>query len=142
MRAVVQRVLSASVAVDGEVVGAIDEPGLLVYLGVTHTDGDREVAWLAGKIRDLRLLRDEKSVGDIGAPVLVISQFTLYGNSRKGRRPTWNAAAPQPVSEPAYDAVCDALARDGIRVEKGVFGADMRVTSVGDGPVTLIVETP
>ena len=142
MRAVVQRVLSASVAVDGQVVGAIDEPGLLVYLGVTHTDGDREVAWLAGKIRDLRLLRDEKSVGDIGAPVLVISQFTLYGNSRKGRRPTWNAAAPQPVSEPAYDAVCDALARDGIRVEKGVFGADMRVTSVGDGPVTLIVETP
>ena len=142
MRAVVQRVLSASVAVDGEVVGAIDEPGLLVYLGVTHTDGDREVAWLAGKIRDLRLLRDEKSVGDIGAPVLVISQFTLYGNSRKGRRPTWNAAAPQPVSEPAYDAVCDALAREGIRVEKGVFGADMRVTSVGDGPVTLIVETP
>ncbi len=134
--------LSASVAVDGQVVGAIDEPGLLVYLGVTHTDGDREVAWLAGKIRDLRLLRDEKSVGDIGAPVLVISQFTLYGNSRKGRRPTWNAAAPQPVSEPAYDAVCDALARDGIRVEKGVFGADMRVTSVGDGPVTLIVETP
>ena len=74
--------------------------------------------------------------------MLVISQFTLYGNSRKGRRPTWNAAAPQPVSEPAYDAVCDALARDGIRVEKGVFGADMRVTSVGDGPVTLIVETP
>ena len=142
MRAVVQRVLSASVAVDGEVVGAIDEPGLLVYLGVTHTDGDREVAWTAGKIRDLRLLRDEQSVGDIGAPVLVISQFTLYGNSRKGRRPTWNAAAPQPVSEPAYDAVCDALARDGIRVEKGVFGADMRVTSVGDGPVTLIVETP
>jgi len=142
VRAVVQRVLSASVAVDGEVVGAIDEPGLLVYLGVTHTDGDREVAWLAGKIRDLRLLRDEKSVGDIGAPVLVISQFTLYGNSRKGRRPTWNAAAPQPVSEPAYDAVCDALAREGIRVEKGVFGADMRVTSVGDGPVTLIVETP
>ncbi|MEJ7796479.1 MAG: D-aminoacyl-tRNA deacylase [Nocardioides sp.] len=142
MRAVVQRVLSASVTVDGEVVGAIDEPGLLVYLGVTHTDGEPEIAWTAGKIRDLRLLRDEKSVADVGAPVLLVSQFTLYGDGRKGRRPTWVAAAPQPVSEPAYDAVCEALARDGIRVAKGVFGADMRVTSVGDGPVTLIVETP
>ena len=142
MRAVVQRVLSASVTVEGEVVGAIDEPGLLVYLGVTHTDGASEIAWTAGKIRDLRLLRDEKSVADVGAPVLVVSQFTLYGDGRKGRRPTWVAAAPQPVSEPAYDAVCDALGRAGIRVAKGVFGADMRVTSVGDGPVTLIVETP
>jgi len=142
MRAVIQRVLSASVTVDGEVVGAIDEPGLLVYLGVTHDDGPAEISWTAGKIRDLRLLRDEQSVADAGAPVLVVSQFTLYGNSRKGRRPTWNAAAPQPVSEPAYDAVCDALGRDGIRVERGVFGADMRVTSVGDGPVTLIVEAP
>lgn len=142
MRAVVQRVLSAAVAVDDEVVGAINEPGLLVYLGVTHTDGDAEIAWTAGKIRDLRLLRDEKSVADADAPVLIISQFTLYGDGRKGRRPTWVAAAPQPVSEPAYDAVCDALVREGIRVEKGRFGADMRVTSVGDGPVTLIVETP
>jgi D-tyrosyl-tRNA(Tyr) deacylase len=142
MRAVIQRVLSASVTVDDEVVGAIDEPGLLVYLGVTHDDGPDEIAWTAGKIRDLRLLRDEQSVADAGAPVLVVSQFTLYGDGRKGRRPTWLAAAPQPVSEPAYDAVCDALARDGIRVERGVFGADMRVTSVGDGPVTLIVDSP
>ena len=142
MRAVIQRVLSAEVAVDGEVVGTIAEPGLLVYLGVTHADGDAEISWTAGKIRDLRLLRDEKSVADVGAPVLVVSQFTLYGDGRKGRRPTWVAAAPQPVSEPAYDAVCDALERDGIRVARGVFGADMRVTSVGDGPVTLIVETP
>ena len=142
MRAVIQRVLSASVTVNGEVVGAIEEPGLLVYLGVTHDDGPAEISWTAGKIRDLRLLRDEQSVADAGAPVLVVSQFTLYGNSRKGRRPTWNAAAPQPVSEPAYDAVCEALGRDGIRVERGVFGADMRVTSVGDGPVTLIVEAP
>ena len=142
MRAVIQRVLSASVTVDGEVVGAIDEPGLLIYLGVTHDDGPAEISWTAGKIRDLRLLRDEQSVADAGAPVLVVSQFTLYGDGRKGRRPTWLAAAPQPVSEPAYDAVCDALRHDGIRVEKGVFGADMRVTSVGDGPVTLIVETP
>jgi D-tyrosyl-tRNA(Tyr) deacylase len=142
MRAVIQRVLSASVTVDDEVVGAIDEPGLLVYLGVTHDDGPAEIAWTAGKIRDLRLLRDEQSVGDAGAPVLLVSQFTLYGDGRKGRRPTWLAAAPQPVSEPAYDAVCDALRADGIRVERGVFGADMRVTSVGDGPVTLIVESP
>lgn len=140
MRAVIQRVLSASVSVDGTVVGAIDEPGLLVYLGVTHTDGPREIAWTAGKIRDLRLLREERSVGDVGAPVLVVSQFTLYGDGRKGRRPTWVAAAPQPVSEPAYDAVCEALARDGIRVERGVFGADMRVTSVNDGPITLLLE--
>jgi D-tyrosyl-tRNA(Tyr) deacylase len=142
MRAVIQRVLSASVTVDDEVVGAIDEPGLLVYLGVTHDDGPDEIAWTAGKIRDLRLLRDEQSVADAGAPVLVVSQFTLYGDGRKGRRPTWLAAAPQPVSEPAYDAVCDALTRDGIRVERGLFGADMRVTSVGDGPVTLIVDSP
>ena len=142
MRAVIQRVLSASVTVDDEVVGAIDEPGLLVYLGVTHDDGPAEIAWTAGKIRDLRLLRDEQSVADAGAPVLVVSQFTLYGDARKGRRPTWLAAAPQPVSEPAYDAVCDALRAYGIRVERGVFGADMRVTSVGDGPVTLIVESP
>jgi D-tyrosyl-tRNA(Tyr) deacylase len=142
MRAVIQRVLSASVTVDDEVVGAIDEPGLLVYLGVTHDDGPAEIAWTAGKIRDLRLLRDEQSVADASAPVLVVSQFTLYGDGRKGRRPTWLAAAPQPVSEPAYDAVCDALRGDGIHVERGVFGADMRVASVGDGPVTLIVESP
>ena len=141
MRAVVQRVLSASVSVAGEVVGAIDEPGLLVYLGVTHDDGDREIAWTAAKIRDLRLLREEKSVADVGAPVLVVSQFTLYGDGRKGRRPTWLAAAPEPVSRPAYEAVCAELERSGIRVARGVFGADMQVTSVGDGPVTLIVET-
>jgi D-tyrosyl-tRNA(Tyr) deacylase len=142
MRAVLQRVLSAAVSVDGAVVGAIDEPGLLVLLGVTHGDGEREIVWMAGKIRDLRLLRDEKSVADADAPVLVVSQFTLYGDGRKGRRPTWQAAAPQPISEPAYDAVCAALESAGTRVERGVFGADMQVTSVGDGPVTLIVETP
>jgi D-aminoacyl-tRNA deacylase len=142
VRAVIQRVLSASVTVDDQVVGAIDEPGLLVYLGVTHDDGPREIAWTAGKIRDLRLLREEKSVADVGAPVLIVSQFTLYGDGRKGRRPTWQAAAPPLVSEPAYDAVCAALVRDGIRVERGVFGADMKVASVGDGPITLILESP
>jgi D-aminoacyl-tRNA deacylase len=140
VRAVVQRVVSASVSVDGEVVGAIDEPGLLVYLGVTHDDGPEEIGWVARKVWDVRLLREEKSLSDLGAPVLVISQFTLYGDARKGRRPTWQAAAPGPVSEPAYDAVCAELERLGARVERGVFGADMRVESVNDGPITLILE--
>lgn len=141
MRAVIQRVLQASVSVGGEVVGAIEEPGLLVYLGVTHDDGAGEIAWMARKIWDLRLLRDEQSASDIGAPVLVVSQFTLYGDARKGRRPTWQAAAPGPVSEPAYEAVCAELERLGARVARGVFGADMRVESVNDGPVTLILDT-
>jgi D-tyrosyl-tRNA(Tyr) deacylase len=141
VRAVVQRVLSASVTVDGEVVGAIDEPGLLVYVGVTHDDGPAQVAWLARKVWELRLLRDEQSASDVGAPVLVVSQFTLYGDARKGRRPTWQAAAPGPVSEPLYDAVCVELERLGARVQRGVFGADMRVASVNDGPVTLLLET-
>ncbi|WP_459972240.1 D-aminoacyl-tRNA deacylase [Nocardioides pyridinolyticus] len=140
MRAVVQRVLSASVTVGDEVVGALDAPGLLVYLGVTHGDGPDEIEWMARKVWDLRILREERSASDTGAPVLVVSQFTLYGDSRKGRRPTWQAAAPGPVSEPAYDAVCAALEGLGARVERGVFGADMRVASVNDGPITLILE--
>ncbi|MFC5491868.1 D-aminoacyl-tRNA deacylase [Nocardioides caricicola] len=140
MRAVVQRVLRAKVTVGGEQVGGFDEPGLLVYLGVTHGDGPDEVAWLARKIWDVRLLRDEQSASDVGAPILVVSQFTLYGDARKGRRPTWQAAAPGPVSEPAYDAVCAELVRLGARVERGVFGADMQVESVNDGPITLLLE--
>ncbi|QZY28814.1 D-aminoacyl-tRNA deacylase [Nocardioides coralli] len=140
MRAVVQRVLSASVTVDGEVVGAIDGPGLLVYLGVTHDDGPAEIAWTARKVWDLRLLREEKSASEVDAPVLVVSQFTLYGDARKGRRPTWQAAAPGPVSEPAYDAFCDELERLGATVARGRFGADMRVASVNDGPVTVWLE--
>lgn len=142
MRAVLQRVTSASVVVDGAVVGGLEEPGLLVYLGVTHDDGPDEVAWMARKIRDLRILRDEESVGDTDAPVLVVSQFTLYGEARKGRRPSWTAAAPGPVSEPLYDAVCSALAQAGTRVERGVFGAMMQVSSVNDGPFTVLLETP
>ena len=141
MRAVIQRVLQASVDVDGKIVGSLAEPGLLVYLGVTHADGPSEVAWMARKIWDLRLLRDERSASDVGAPVLLVSQFTLYGDARKGRRPTWSAAAPGPVGEPLYEAVCAELARLGARVERGVFGADMAVTSVNDGPVTLILDT-
>lgn len=141
MRAVLQRVLSASVTVDEDVVGRIDG-GLLVLLGVTHTDTAADAAWMARKIRDTRLLRDEQSVGDVGAPVLLVSQFTLYGDARKGRRPTWSAAAPGSVSEPLYDAVCAELERLGTHVERGVFGAEMQVASVNDGPVTLLLESP
>ncbi len=140
MRAVVQRVLHASVTVDGTVVGKIEEPGLLVYLGVTHADGPAEVEWIARKIWDLRILRDEQSASDVDAPVLVVSQFTLYGDARKGRRPTWIAAAPADHSQPVYDAVCAELQRLGARVERGVFGADMRVESVNDGPITILLE--
>ena len=140
MRAVVQRVLSASVSVDGQVVGSIDRPGLLLYLGVTHDDGAADVTWMARKIRDLRILRDEQSASDVGAPVLVVSQFTLYGDARKGRRPSWTAAAPGAVSEPLYEAVCDEIARLGTPVERGVFGAMMQVASVNDGPFTVLLE--
>lgn len=142
MRAVVQRVLGASVTVDGEVVGSIEGPGLLVYLGVTHDDGSADVAWIARKIWDLRVLREERSTSEVAAPVLVVSQFTLYGDARKGRRPTWQAAAPGQVSEPLYDAVCAALDELGAHVARGVFGADMQVSSVNDGPITLILDSP
>lgn len=141
MRAVLQRVTSASVTVHGEVVGRIEEPGLVVLLGVTHDDGPDQVAWMARKVRDLRIMRDELSVADLGAPVLLVSQFTLYGEARKGRRPTWQAAAPGEVSEPVYQQVRAALAEAGTHVETGVFGADMSVELVNDGPVTLILES-
>ena len=141
MRAVLQRVASASVTVDGEVVGAIDRPGLLALVGVTHDDGAAEVATVARKIAELRILRDERSVTDAGAPVLVVSQFTLYGDARKGRRPTWNAAAPGPVAEPLVDAVVADLRSRGLEVATGRFGADMDVALVNDGPVTILVET-
>lgn len=141
MRAVLQRATSASVTVAGEVVGRFDEPGLVVLLGITHDDGPDQVTWMARKIRDLRIMREERSLADLEAPVLVISQFTLYGDARKGRRPTWQAAAPGEVSEPLYDAVCDALEEQGTHVERGVFGADMAVELVNDGPVTMILDT-
>lgn len=140
MRAVVQRVTRASVTVDGEVVGAIDRPGLVALVGVTHDDGPSEVATVARKIAELRILRDERSAADEGAPVLVVSQFTLYGDARKGRRPTWNAAAPGPVAEPLVDAVVADLRARGLEVATGRFGADMAVELVNDGPVTLLVE--
>jgi len=140
MRAVVQRVASASVSVAGEVVASVEGPGLVVLLGVTHDDGPAQVSRLARKIWELRILRDERSASDVGAPVLVVSQFTLYGDARKGRRPTWNAAAPGSVSEPVYDAFCAELERLGATVQRGIFGADMQVSLVNDGPVTMVLE--
>jgi D-tyrosyl-tRNA(Tyr) deacylase len=140
MRAVVQRVSQASVTVDGEVVGAIDGPGLLILVGVTHDDTPEKAATLAAKIWNLRILHDERSAADEQAPILAISQFTLYADTRKGRRPSWSAAAPGPVSEPLYDAFCTALQDLGAKVERGIFGADMEVALVNDGPVTLILD--
>lgn len=140
MRAVVQRVTRASVEVHGEQVGAIDT-GLLVLVGVTHTDTAEQAAALARKVHGLRILRDERSVADLpGAAVLVVSQFTLYGDARKGRRPTWAAAAPGPVAEPLVEAFVAALRALGATVRTGVFGAEMRVELVNDGPFTVLLE--
>ncbi|WP_285496564.1 D-aminoacyl-tRNA deacylase [Actinomadura sp. NBRC 104425] len=141
MRAVVQRVSRASVTVDDRVVGAIDGPGLLALVGVTHDDTPERARKLAAKLWGLRILPDERSCSDLGAPLLVVSQFTLYGDTRKGRRPSWIAAAPGPVAEPLVDEVVAELRALGAKVETGVFGADMKVSLVNDGPVTLIVET-
>ena len=140
MRAVVQRVSSASVAVDGSVVGAIDEPGLFVLVGVTHGDGPGHAARLAAKLWGLRILHGEKSCSDVAAPLLVVSQFTLYGETRKGRRPTWQAAAPGAIAEPLVEAVCAELRALGAHVETGVFGADMKITLTNDGPITLVID--
>jgi D-tyrosyl-tRNA(Tyr) deacylase len=142
VRAVVQRVLRAAVTVDGATVGEIDTAGLVVLLGVAHDDGPSDIAWMARKIWGLRILREERSCSDIGAPLLVVSQFTLYGDARKGRRPTWQAAAPGPVSEPLYEAFCAELRSLGATVSQGRFGEDMQVSLVNDGPVTMIVESP
>ena len=140
MRAVVQRVSQASVTVAGQVVGAIGEPGLLVFVGASHEDTAQKAAKLAAKLWGLRILRGELSCSDTAAPLLVISQFTLYADTRKGRRPSWQGAAPGPVAEPLVDEVVSALRALGARVETGVFGADMQVSLVNDGPVTLILE--
>jgi len=140
MRAVVQRASSASVTVDGEVTGKIDRPGLLVLLGVTHSDGAPQVATVARKIANLRILHGERSAVDEGAPILLVSQFTLYGDTSKGRRPTWIAAAPGSVAEPLVDDVATALRGHGLEVQTGVFGADMQVELVNDGPFTVLIE--
>jgi D-aminoacyl-tRNA deacylase len=139
MRAVVQTVGRASVTVDGSVVGAIED-GLLVLLGVTHTDTTAIADAMARKVWELRILDDERSASDVEAPVLVVSQFTLYGDARKGRRPTWNAAAPAEVAEPLVTAFADALRARGARVESGRFRAHMLVESVNVGPRTVLLE--
>ncbi len=140
MRAVLQRVRDADVTVDGDVVGAITRPGLVVLLGVTHGDSTPVAAALARKIWELRILGEERSCADVGAPLLVVSQFTLYADTRKGRRPSWSGAAPAAVSEPLYDAFCSALRGLGAQVATGVFGARMQLRLVNDGPVTLLME--
>jgi D-tyrosyl-tRNA(Tyr) deacylase len=142
MRAVVQRVSSASVTVEGRTVGAIDGPGLVVLLGITHDDTEAYAARLAERIWHQRIMADEQSCADLGAPVLVVSQFTLYAATRKGRRPGWSAAAPRPVSEPLVEAFVAALRGLGARVETGEFGAHMEVALVNDGPVTLVLDQP
>ena len=142
MRVLVQRVTSASVTVGGEVVGEIRPPsqGLLALVGVTHSDTDDIARRLGEKLWQLRILDDERSAADIGAPILVISQFTLYANTVKGRRPTWNAAAPGAVAEPLVAVFAETLRALGAHVETGVFGADMQVELVNDGPVTVLLE--
>ena len=140
MRAVLQRVTHARVEVDGEVVGEVTRPGILALVGVTHDDGAENVERLARKIAELRILRDEQSVTDAGAPVLVVSQFTLYADTRKGRRPSWSAAAPGEVAEPLVDALVAALRARGLEVTTGRFGAMMSVTLENDGPFTLVVD--
>jgi D-aminoacyl-tRNA deacylase len=140
MRAVAARVTQASVQVGGHVVGAIEGPGLLVLLGVHRADTAAAADVMARKLYELRILDGERSCADLGAPLLVVSQFTLYGDTRKGRRPTWQAAAPPAVAEPLVDAVVAGLRARGATVATGVFGADMAVASVNDGPFTVVVE--
>jgi D-tyrosyl-tRNA(Tyr) deacylase len=145
MRAVVQRVTAASVSIAGEVVGAIEGPGLCVLVGVTHDDDEERARLLAARLWNLRILADEegrmnRSAAELGAPLLVVSQFTLYGDTNKGRRPSWLAAAPGPVAEPLVDAVVAELRELGAVVATGRFGADMLVDIQNDGPVTILLE--
>ncbi|HET9170085.1 MAG TPA: D-aminoacyl-tRNA deacylase [Actinospica sp.] len=140
VKAVIQRAAEASVQVDGVTVGEIGAPGLCVLVGVTHADTEATAQKLAEKLWTLRVLADEKSCADLGAPLLLISQFTLYGDARKGRRPSWTAAAPGAVAEPLFDAVVTGLRELGATVATGVFGADMKVRLVNDGPFTVLLE--
>ena len=126
---------------DGQVSGELTRPGLLALVGITHDDNEQIANKMADKTWQLRILADEQSASDLNAPILVVSQFTLYANTRKGRRPSWNRAAPGPVSEPLVDAYVDALRRRGAHVETGRFGAHMAVSLVNDGPVTLVLDT-
>lgn len=141
MRIVLQTVSRASVTVDGSVTGEISGPGLLALVGVTHQDTAETAKKLAEKIATLRILPGEKSCADLSAPVLAVSQFTLYADVRKGRRPSWSAAAPGDVSEPLFDQFVASLRETGLTVETGVFGAHMEVELINDGPVTIIVDS-
>ena len=140
MRLVIQRVSSAQVQVEGEIVGAIDRPGLLILVGVTRDDQPTTADRLAERVWTLRILDGERSCQDENAPILVVSQFTLYADTRKGRRPSWSAAAPRALSEPLIEAIVSSLRQRGAEVATGVFGAHMKVTLTNDGPVTLILE--
>lgn len=140
MRAVIQRVARASVDVEGTTVGEITGPGLMVLLGVARDDGCEQVATLARKIAELRILEGERSVMEVDAPVLVVSQFTLYGDTRKGRRPSWSKAAPSEQAEPLVNALVEDLRARGLHVETGVFGVMMEVSLVNSGPFTVLVE--
>lgn len=141
MRTVLQRADGASVAVDGEVVGAFEGPGLVALVGVRRGDGEADAQLTARKIAELRLLEEEKSATETSAPVLVISQFTLYGDTKKGRRPSWSDAAPGAEAEPLVQRVVDLLRERGLEVHTGVFGADMQVSFTNSGPFTLIVDS-
>lgn len=140
MRALLQRVKRAAVRVDGQVVGSIERPGLLALVGVTHGDGPEQVERIARKIAELRILNGEESLVSVGAPVLVVSQFTLYGDTRKGRRPSWSAAAPGEVAEGLVGGVVEKLRERGLEVATGEFGAQMDIEIHADGPVTVLIE--
>lgn len=141
MRLVIQRVSQASVEVESKTISAIDRPGLLILVGTTHDDSAAEAQKLAAKAWGLRILANEKSASDLDAPILVVSQFTLYADTRKGRRPSWNAAAPRPVSEPLVDEFVAALRQLGADVQTGEFGAMMDVSLTNSGPVTIILDS-
>lgn len=141
MRAVLQRAARASVTVDGEVVSSFEGQGILALVGVTHEDAQTDADTVVRKIAELRILDNEKSASDVNAPIIVVSQFTLYADVRKGRRPSWNAAAKQPVAEPLVEAVVEGLRARGLTVGTGIFGADMKVDLINDGPVTIIVDS-
>jgi D-tyrosyl-tRNA(Tyr) deacylase len=146
MRALVQRVTRAAVDVEGRTTGAIG-PGLLVLLAVAPDDGDAQVAWMAGKLARLRVFPDEdgrmnRSLADTGGSALIVSQFTLYGDCRRGNRPSFVGSAPPERAEPLYERLCAALEAEGVPVARGVFGAMMAVSLVNDGPVTVLVDSP
>lgn len=141
MRVVLQRAKSANVSIDGEIVGKIDSPGLVLLVGITHDDTPELARRMAEKIWKLRILEGEVSASDVDAPVLAVSQFTLYANTRKGRRPSWNQAAPGEISEPLFNQLVEDLRGLGAHVETGKFGAEMQVSLVNDGPVTIILDS-